>query len=186
MRTQTVEYKLYKFKELEDSAQEKALEQFYGINVDHDWWEFAYEGFKEDLNAMGLDCEGFYFGLDRDSYIEARGLHFTDAKKFVKSQIDEKVKDSFIEIADLFIEDRRQYRHTRQHISTYAKTRCEHTRLNKAIESLTERCNDKLYSILEGFLYTLQKEYDYLTSRESIIETIECNEYDFLENGKLF
>lgn len=29
----------------------------------------------------------------------------------------------------------------------------------------------------------LQKEYDYLTSREAIVETIQANEYEFNEHG---
>jgi len=31
----------------------------------------------------------------------------------------------------------------------------------------------------------LQKEYEYQMSDEAIIETIEANEYEFTENGKL-
>jgi predicted transcriptional regulator len=31
----------------------------------------------------------------------------------------------------------------------------------------------------------LQKEYEYLTSEEAIIETIEANEYEFTEKGEM-
>jgi hypothetical protein len=31
----------------------------------------------------------------------------------------------------------------------------------------------------------LRQEYEYLTSKEAIIETIKCSAYDFDENGKL-
>ena len=39
-------------------------------------------------------------------------------------------------------------------------------------------------SILEDYSIMLQEEYEYLTSEEAIIETIEANEYEFTENGK--
>jgi hypothetical protein len=42
-----------------------------------------------------------------------------------------------------------------------------------------------LKSLLEDYRIILSKEYDYLTSRESIIETIEANEYEFDENGNI-
>jgi hypothetical protein len=39
---------------------------------------------------------------------------------------------------------------------------------------------------LNRWLYrTLEKEYEYLSSDEAIIETIEANEYTFTESGKL-
>ena len=42
-----------------------------------------------------------------------------------------------------------------------------------------------LYSLLQDYLHMLQSEYDYATSREAIIETIEANEYEFTEEGEL-
>ena len=43
-----------------------------------------------------------------------------------------------------------------------------------------------LQSLLEDYSILLQNESEYLQSDEAIIETIEANEYEFLENGKLF
>ena len=43
-----------------------------------------------------------------------------------------------------------------------------------------------LKSILEDYSIILQKEYEYLTSREAVEETIEANDYHFTENGNLF
>jgi hypothetical protein len=43
-----------------------------------------------------------------------------------------------------------------------------------------------LRSILEDYRILLQKDYDYQTSDEAIIETIQANEYEFTENGELF
>lgn len=40
-------------------------------------------------------------------------------------------------------------------------------------------------ALLEEYLSILEKEFEYLTSEESIIETIEDNEYEFYEDGRL-
>ena len=63
MRVETREYKVYKFEELSDKAQEKALERVNDINIDNDWWYFCYEGFHENLKEIGLACESFYFSM---------------------------------------------------------------------------------------------------------------------------
>jgi len=45
--------------------------------------------------------------------------------------------------------------------------------------------NDFKYGLLQEYLSMLQKESDYQTSKEAIIKSIECNEYEFDENGNL-
>lgn len=41
------------------------------------------------------------------------------------------------------------------------------------------------YGLLEEYLSILNKEHEYLTSEEAIIETIQCNEYEFNDNGDI-
>lgn len=55
MRKYTIEHVVYKFEELSKESQEKALDNMYDINTDHDWWEFIYE----DANLVGLEITGF-------------------------------------------------------------------------------------------------------------------------------
>jgi hypothetical protein len=45
--------------------------------------------------------------------------------------------------------------------------------------------NEFLLDLLEDYRMILQQDYDYRTSKTSIIETIKANEYTFTENGKL-
>ena len=58
----TIRTKVYKFSELSDKAKQKAIEKFYDINVDYDWWESVYE----DAKNIGLKITGF--DIDRASY----------------------------------------------------------------------------------------------------------------------
>lgn len=186
MKQETVTYTLYKFDELSDEAKEKAVQKFYDINTQYQWWEFTYEGIREDLKELGLECKDIYFDIDRNSHIELTNLHFTSVSKFIENGIETGVKKSLIEIADLYISSMNINRHTKNVIESYSHTSSKHQRLNKAIDSLVDRCNDKLHSLLEDFRIRLQKEYEYLSSEEAIIDSIKCNEYDFLEDGSLY
>ena len=49
----------------------------------------------------------------------------------------------------------------------------------------TEMIKEFLNSLLEDYRILLQNEYHHITTRESVMETIRINEYEFLENGKL-
>ena len=52
-------------------------------------------------------------------------------------------------------------------------------------DKLIDMENEFLKSLLEDYSIMLQNEYEYLTSEEAIIETIEANEYEFTQAGKL-
>lgn len=186
MWTETREYKVFKFNELSEKVQEKVLDKFRESQLSYyDWWDSCYEWFHEQLAEVGLACKTFYFSLDRDRNIEAVDLHFTDIAKFVES-VQAGVKKSILDAADLTINSTVHYRHVHYKIDTYngIPDRCPH--LNKFLDSLIDRCNDKLGDILHNFLTQLEKEEEYLTSDECIKEHIDCNDYEFLENGEIF
>ena len=52
-------------------------------------------------------------------------------------------------------------------------------------ECMQSEEDDFLQSLCEDYRIILRNEYEYLTSEEAIIETIESNEYYFTEDGKL-
>ncbi len=54
------EITLYQFSELSEEAKEKAINNLFDINLDHDWWEFTYE----DAKNIGLKITSF--DLDRN------------------------------------------------------------------------------------------------------------------------
>ena len=55
-----------------------------------------------------------------------------------------------------------------------------------SMKYVTEEWEEKfLNDISNDYLKILRDEYDYRTSKEAIIESIEANEYDFTENGKI-
>ena len=64
----TIQLDLYGFDELDEKAQQKALEQFRDINLLFDWWEFQFDDFIALCGYLGITVDkgsivfqGFYF-----------------------------------------------------------------------------------------------------------------------------
>lgn len=51
----TIQVTLFKFDELSEDAQHRAIAHLADINVDHNWWEYVYE----DAARIGLKITGF-------------------------------------------------------------------------------------------------------------------------------
>ena len=51
---------------------------------------------------------------------------------------------------------------------------------------LDEMSEEFLKSLLEDYRIILENEYEYLTSKEAILETIEANDYEFTADGTIY
>jgi hypothetical protein len=154
----TAEITIYTFAELSDKAKEKALEYLSDINTYYEWWDYIYE----DAENIGLRITSF------DTY---------------QGEITGELCLSISEIATNIIES-----HGKD-CGTYKVAQALYaTRHGKENRYKDGSGNDDTFknSLLAEYLSMLSREYDYLTSEESIIETIEANEYDFTEDGKIF
>lgn len=161
MRTKTIN--LYSFDELSESSQQKAIENLWDLNVGYEWWESTYE----DAKQVGIIIQGF----DERS-------------------IDVKVYDTE-QTAHYIIANHGENCETYKTAKTYLKSRDEV--INSAVKDedgeytnewaldndLDELGEDFTQSIGEDYRIILNKEYEWLTSREQIIESIKANEYDF-------
>lgn len=58
MRKVVKEFTVYKFEELPEEGKKRALDRYYYINVDHDWWQFIYE----DAERIGCKIHEFDIG----------------------------------------------------------------------------------------------------------------------------
>ena len=166
----TIELKLYKFEELTEDAQEKAIENNLDINADYAWWESVY------IDAENVGLKITEFDIDRGSYCNCEFVenaadvakniienHGTDCDTCKDSEsfltvfkpLNEKLDNEFLD--DLEIEEE--------------------------IEDLE---NEYLYTLSEDYRIILQREYEYLTSEEYIKDTLIANEYDFTEDGEIY
>lgn len=160
METKT--YNVYKFSELSQEAKENAINLLYDINVDYSWWD----GIYEDARNVGLSIKEF--DLDRGNYVKAefelmpRNVANNIIKEHGENCETVKTARAFLKAIDAIDVDDKDYD-----------------------DKFEDAKNEFLYSLCEDYRIILQKEFEYLTSEEAIIETIECNDYDFLENGKI-
>ena len=172
MKTKTIE--IYDFDELSESAQDTAIDNIRTINNEYyEWWDSIYE----DAETIGLCLTGF--GLDRNRH--ATGYF----------------KDGAEGCAHLIIDNHGETCETYKTATVYLTDRNEviasaQFDQDGGIESeyplddlLDDRDADFLQSILEDYSMSLQREYEYLNSKENLLEVIACNEYTFNVNGQL-
>ena len=175
------EYQVFEYHELSGDSKQRVLENLHDINTDYDWWENDYCDFKDTLIDIGIRCDNFYFSLEQDFYISMSDPCVIDPKLFLRyCAIDLRTVDAR-EIMDMGIG---------------IETNCfEMGRTGNSIEQyyrlgITQKTENKLNEglskILDAFLYLLKQEYEVRTGKEEIIDTIEVNEYRFLEDGTLF
>ena len=164
MKTIKKEYTVYKFSELSEEAKDKAISNEYDINVNYDWYQFTYE----DAEQIGLRITEF--DIERGNY--AKG-------KFLES-----AKDTALYIINTHGKDTETYKDAANYLSEYDKLD-KSTPPEDDIDT-EDIDNDFLRTLLEDYRIILSKEYDYLTSKQAIIETIEANDYDFNEDGSIF
>jgi len=164
-----IKVKVFEYDDLSDEVKEKVLESFCDINVDYEWWDFMYEDFTRDLAEIGIKAALFSWDMGRGSFFYAERPLVVDERKLLKwAGWDLRTREArdIIDYNDLSIDT--------QH---FAGGRAYNYFPNN--EGLTGALNLKY----RDFLSQLRCQYDYLTSRKSIEETIRANEYTFLEDG---
>jgi hypothetical protein len=185
----TIRIKVYKFNELSQDAQNKAIDKLRDINVDFDWWEPIIEGFDEILHHQGFEDAEIYFsgfysqgdGLCFDAKINLDKFELTNQEKRISKLINNNYIDNFY-IAKNSYSNHYSHEKTR-YIDYYEIT---HENINKALNSISTHLESKRLEYCKKFYSQLEEYYNELRSDEAIIETIEANDYDFLANGELF
>jgi hypothetical protein len=157
MRIKVTKTKVYKLAELPDNIRAKAIGNLSDINVNFDWWDCTYD----DAQNVGIKITGF--DIDRGAYCEGDFI------------------DSAATVA---------YKILSEHGDTCDTHKTALRFLDDIKKNFTEEDLDKLEdefkrSILEDYRIILQKEYEYLTSEAAIVETIDANEYEFDERGRI-
>lgn len=151
---------VYLFDELSDDAKQKAIADNCDINVDYGWWHSIYD----DAKMIGLKITGF--GLDRNRHCTGHEMSNTNTLTIAQKI---KIEHGF---------DTPTYELAEQYIKDYAA-------LDDDIDTgeLRDFENEFLNSLLEEYSILLQKEYEWLTSEETIVDSLRANQYEFLEDG---
>jgi hypothetical protein len=167
---QQITIKTYKFDELSDKAKEKAISEFASINVDYEWWEFIYE----DAEQIGLKINEF--DTDRGSYVRGKmTVDFEDSLQAILTNHGDSTDTYKLAVS---------YQGLLTDLKRKSKLRGINESVNETYEDdLYELREDYEHDLKEEYLSLLRKEYEYLISDEAIIDTIQANEYSFLEDG---
>ena len=196
MRTISVD--LFLFDELSEDVQKKVIDKHRDINVDHDWWDFTYDTFKEDCI---FDVDKMYF-----SGFYSQG----DGAMFEYSSIPDSLKNDFIDSLDLspmrknWLLNNVYVSGKGKHSGYYSHEKCCSHSIYWEVNNGDLHWDTKFYRWLESFaddfeqyvidkyedlcrdLYcVLKNEYNYLISDEQVAEAIRRNEYEFNENGEM-
>jgi hypothetical protein len=153
----TIQINLYKFSELSPEAQRNAIKNLSDINVDHGWWQGTYE----DAENIGLKITSFELDRNKNAF---GFFDLTTPQQAAKNIIANHGNDC----------------------STYKTALRYYKSLHVGTENDIENAEHEfLFDLLEDYANILQQESEHLQSDKAIIETIEANDYDFLQNGKM-
>ena len=189
MQSMTVE--TYKYDELSEEAKEKALETMQDINTDYEWWDSAIEDAKEIGRIMGIEISNIYFsGFSSQGDGAFFKGEYAYRKNSVKELIEYAPADEELHriVKELRIVQGRDF----YQLSANAKQTGYYYDAEIAVsredyKEMSKNAEESLKELLTDFMHwiyrTLEKEYEYLTSKEAIEETIRANEYKFTEDG---
>lgn len=185
MRKDVKIIKVYRFEELSEEAQRKALEISCDINVDYPWWDCVYE----DAKNIGVKIEEFE--LDRGNY--CRGQFMLDEWDVAENILKEHGKDceTYKDATDflwfLALAENKYRNKVREHEEGTGEdfVPADLDDFDASYEC-PELLSDFQEAIFEDYRSLLQKEYNYLTSREAIRDTLDVNEYEFTEDGRIY
>lgn len=168
-------YKVYKYHELTDDQKQLVLNNYGDINVDFEWYDCTYE----DAKTIGVNID--QFDLERNTIL---GYFISDAEDTA-----EKIVANHGSMCETFL-TAVEYKKNRGLLVVKHSEGIDTDRVDEDNEyEFDQECNELdaefLKSLSEDYRIILQKEYDYLTTEEAIIATIDANEYDFTEDGKI-
>ena len=174
----TIEIQAYKFNELDEQTKLQVIEDNIYINVEFDWWDCTYETLRE----CGIKVNSFDIGRRQECEIEFYEDSFDVATNIV---------DTFGEAMDIvkgsknFIKDRdalvKKYGEGNDTDGYSVKMEL----YDEFDEEEADLAHEFQRELSCEILTWLRQEYEHLTSEEAIIETIEANDIEFTEEGKL-
>jgi len=207
----TIKLKLYEFAELKDDAKGKALKELYDINVSHDWYDFIYDDFVSIAKTIGISVnrkriyfQGFYSQGDGSAFeasvslpdllngiagqnwkTHAPQLELNLSMPEIDRRLLKLLQDNKIDCYGEIRQPGRAYSVSAVLVRDFPNNFRRYAHVNQQLDRV-EMWLDDVGDTINYHLYkSLQDEYEYQTSEQAIIETIEAGEYSFTADGKL-
>lgn len=192
---------IFKFSELSEKAKETARQWYREGAFDFEWWDFVYEDAITCAAILGIEIEakniqfsGFWSQGDGASFT-GKYAYAKDAHNLIRQHAPQ--DETLARIADGLLEAQRKANYKLvSKISIHRGGYCHshmmdfdtYVALANGDESAASDEQElAIKTAMRGFadwLYRqLEKEYDWRNADEQVDESIEANEYEFLENG---
>ena len=166
----TIRTKVYKFNELTTAGKQKAIENF----ASHNDLQFVWDDTKEDAKTIGLKI------ISLDDHRPNKGEFTIAANEVAQNIFNEHGKDcETFKTAEKFMEEWQPV------FNDYLDETSDKYESRESEDKLVELEDEFLKSLLEDYRIMYNTECEYQNSEEAIIETINANNYEFFENGKL-
>jgi len=168
------------FKDLNQNAKDHVLEKERYLNVDYEWWD----GITERLKEAGIDAEHVYFDL-QSGYFYADKAD-VDKEKLISAMWRERyigAQEAYAMRDHFYIGLRTTY-HGCGFGQNFFELEVEDDVPEEVAKNVEGGIDAFLDDLINKCLKELRDEYDYLTSDESVTETIEANEWRFTPDGE--
>jgi hypothetical protein len=207
----TIQLKLYEFAELEQQAQQKAIEAHRYVNVSHDWWDFIYDDFIQIAETLGITIkkdsihfQGFYSQGDGSAFdaeidlpklleaVNAQSwksyapqLELNISLPEIDRRVSRLIKTGQLEINPKINQPPRSYYVKAELNERLPYSHHGYPLIEKQLDIL-ENGIQAIADTLNRYLYRLlQDEYEQATEDQAVTEAIEANEYWFTGDGKI-
>lgn len=168
----------YTLNELSEAVQDKVIRKFRDINVDHDWYDCAIYEWTEKLSTLGfLDAEISFSGFSS----QGDGCAFKatlDLDKFLHGKFVPLQREDLECRFEPYLgwTSHRRWTFTQENYLSNSE-------MDELSGEFVDYINEYKDDLAHEIYRALEREYDYLQSDESVRETIEANDYHFLEDG---
>lgn len=185
-----------------DQQQSELIDKYWDINVDHEWWEYTYDEYKIEMQTKGITVDemnftGFYSQgdgasftgrVDMIAFLKVHGLeeHFMGATFFagqgelwaeITRGSSRYLHENSVSV-NLIVDSYNNYEDdsTRYQVYETMQEVMEHE-----VKDLEIEVEDICKGYMRDLYAKLRDEYEYLTSKEVIWETIVANELHLTE-----
>ena len=179
---------------------DKMLEKHRHINVEHDWYDYEYECFREDMKAKGIDVERMYFS---GFWLQGDGACFEGGFDDVRLFIDSHFKDTDYPMIRKLLDEGGSVVINCNHSGHYCHENCTSFSFDadtlenvmsiptefheQVVASMDEKLSMEVgefetasieifKSHMRDLYRRLEAEYDYLTSDEAVAEAVIAND----------
>ena len=188
MQTKVIE--TYGIEELEGRAKENALE-WLREGLDYEWYDFVFEDAKKCASILGIKISDIYFAIDSGACFDGSFSYAKGWKKALKAYAP--IDKELFSIGQRLQEIQKPFLYKIEgKVSCddrYFRTYTGDATINGRFADVPDHVMDDLskpFSDLAGWIYrNLEKEWDYLSSEEQLIETAKANDYAFDSEGRV-